>query len=622
MNIKKAFLFLSFYLSINYTVAANSIIDQLQANHIPFSKELEIAKVHLKNNMPDSAMVRLASAKRMLSSETVRTKKPEYRQYLKVYFDALIKQNKYKLALQVAQQILVLSNQFNDKQEIAESYYSVALAQSRLGQQKQATENVTTALKVSENLTNYSEQGKYYIFLSKIFFELRDGKKALYYSTKGYDLLRKSGNKNLVKSKITLPASEMLSGKDDLALKHLKQAELSIDKKKEPFQTAQIYLFLSHVYYKKKQFNNSLIELKKIPAYYPFTEKTYPDLRLHVEMAMAQTLCGLNNFESAAYYFERNIAKAFEKMDSSDIKECLQLGSKIQEGIGNNTKALFYLKKYTSYSDSLNNLSIEKAIHETDVKYQSSVKEKAISDQKLLLANKDNELYKKNRYILISFSAIILLVLITFIGFLVYRNRNQSIKLSLLKAQIHPHFLFNTLNNLYALSITKSNDAPAVVMGLANILRYVLYECNTATTNLKKEMDIISEYILLEKIRYGQRLEVNVHNQNDLNSYQIVPLLLLPLVENAYKHGASKLKQDSWINIETRIKEGHFIFKISNNKPTIQNESGTKPEHGNIGLKNIKTRLDILYPKKHRLKITDAEDIFIVLLEVPVSTSA
>lgn len=620
MNITKVLAILSVSVGICFTASANFVVDQINANRSQFNNELELAKSHLQSNRLDSAMLRLEKAKDLLPTTANESNNTSaYLDYLEVYIDFLIKKHSYKEALQLANEMLSVSTRQNNSFKIAASYYAIALSHRCMGHLQDATTNITEALNIAEKMGYVREQGKYHLFLAGVFFELRDGKKSYYYSRKAYEILTQSGNSDLIKNKVTLPATEMLSGNTELALKHLIQAEKSIDKKREPFEIANILLFKSHVFYQKKQYKHSLNELNKIPIYFNATSKTYPDLPLHVEIAMAQTLCALKNYQKANYYFEKNIAWALKRMDSNDIKECLELGSEIQEGLGNNAKALDYLKQYRVYSDSVNKLSVDKAIHETEVKYQTSVKEKAISEQKLLLANKNNELYKKNRYIFLSVSAIVLLVLMSAIGFLVYRNRNQSINMSLLKAQIHPHFLFNTLNNLYALSIAKSNDAPGVVMGLANILRYVLYECNTAVASLQKEMDIIAEYIVLEKVRYGNRLEVNLLNHNDLSNCKIAPLLLLPLVENAYKHGASKLKQDSWINIETKIKENQFVFKISNNKPTVANSAGSKTEHGNIGLKNIKKRLEILYPKRHTIKITDDDGIFMVVLKVPLA---
>lgn len=528
------------------------------------------------------------------------------------------KKNPYQDSIKSARQLLVRSIKSKDKFSIAAAYYAIANNQVKTGQWGAAAENITKALKVSESLNNREEQGKYYFLLSDIFFELRDGKKSLYYSTKAYELLKALRNSDFLKERMNIALMEILSGQHELALRHLREAERNIDKRKEPLLTAKIHLYLSHAYYKKKEYHLSLEQLTKIPHYYTLIAADAPGLTLHTEMAMAQTLCVLKSYDRAKYYFTRNISRALKEMDAQDVRDCLELGAKIYEGAGDKAMALSYLKQYSALSDSLNNSLMKKAIHETDIRYQTTLKEKAISDQKLLLIKKDYELHRKNRYILAGITSIVLLLLTSFIVYLVYRNKNQSIELSLLKAQIHPHFLFNTLNNLYALSINKSDQAPAVVMGLSNILRYILYECNALNADLKKEMDIIEAYISLGKVRYDRAVEVNTHIEGDLTGYAIAPLLLLPLVENAYKHGVDKLEKDAWINIHAKVTGNRFVLKISNNKPAETNKTSPKSNYGNIGLKNIQKRLDILYPKKHRFKITDSGEIFLVTIEVEV----
>ncbi|WP_214228016.1 histidine kinase [Pedobacter sp. B4-66] len=592
----------------------------LQIDSSSFKAKVNTCKRQLQRNVLDSATGSIAELKKMAILFPGDSRERNYLIYLQLQFDLELRKANYVESAKIARETLDLSLKLNDQLNIADSYYAIAFTQSKVGEWSKAAENITKALKASETLNNKRIQGKYYFFLSDIFFQLRDGKKSLFYSTKAYGLFKGENNSEFLKGRLNIILMEVLSDQYELALKHLEEVEHNIDKVKEPFQTALIHLYRSHVYHRQKKPEPSLSELNKIPHYYNFIKDNLKkvDLMLHVEMAMAETHCALQNYKEARYYFDRNIKMVLLKMDANDIKESLQLGSKIYEGIGDNLAALSYLKKFTLFSDSLNKISMNKAIHETDVKYQTTLKEKAISDQKLLLSTKDYELHKKDRYIIFGFSAIVLLLLTSFIGYLIYRNKNQSIELSLLKAQIHPHFLFNTLNNLYALSMNKSDEAPGVVLGLANILRYILYECNTVNASLKKEMDIISEYIALEKIRCKKELEVNIYIENDLQAYTIAPLLLLPLVENAYKHGANKLEMDAWINIHAKVVGNRFYFKISNNKPEEINAITSKSRYGNIGLRNIKKRLDIIYPKRHKFKITDSEDIFLVSLELEV----
>jgi len=618
MTLKGIIVFVFFYIFIsNQSIADDKIT--FQSDSVIITGKIITAAKYLQHNEVNSAGVLLKEMKQLIPAINGHPADDHYQiKYLKLYQDFLFRKKRYRESIKSAQQLLILSTKMKDKFNIAESYYAIASAQVKMGQWGTAAENITKALKTVESLNSKKEQGKYYFLLSDIFFELREGKKSLYYSTKAYEVLKATKNSDFLKERMNIALMEILSGQHDLALRHLHEAERNIDKGKEPFLTARIHLYLSHVYYKKKEYKLSLGQLNKIPYYYSLITPDASGLKLHTEMAMAETLCGLKSYESAKYYFNRNISRALKEMDTHDVRDCLELGAKIYEGTGDNAMAFSYLKKYSALSDSLNNSAMRKAIHETDIKYQTTLKEKAISDQKLLLIKKDYELHRKNRYILAGITSIVLLLLASFIAYLIYRNKNQSIELSLLKAQIHPHFLFNTLNNLYALSINKSDQAPAVVLGLANILRYILYECNALNADLKKEMEIIEEYILLGKVRYDRSLEVNTHIESDLSGYVIAPLLLLPLVENAYKHGVDKLEKDAWINIHARITGNRFVLKISNNKPVEVNKNSQKSAYGNIGLKNIRKRLDILYPKKHKFRVTDSGEIFLVTIEVEV----
>jgi sensor histidine kinase YesM len=201
-----------------------------------------------------------------------------------------------------------------------------------------------------------------------------------------------------------------------------------------------------------------------------------------------------------------------------------------------------------------------------------------------------------------------------------YKRHHAALQaeLDLLKAQIHPHFLFNTLNNLYALTLNRSPKSPEIVLGLSEILRYMLYECNVESVTLKKDIEVLENFILLEKMRYEERLDLNFTKEGSLEVHKIAPLLLLPLVENAFKHGASEKVGQAWISIDLIVKEQVIKFKVSNSKAELSHE-GNKPVHGNIGLQNVKKRLELIYPNAHSLKVFNEEDMFAVILEIDLT---
>jgi two-component system LytT family sensor kinase len=189
---------------------------------------------------------------------------------------------------------------------------------------------------------------------------------------------------------------------------------------------------------------------------------------------------------------------------------------------------------------------------------------------------------------------------------------NTETELKFLKSQINPHFLFNCLNNLYALTLKKSDQAPEVVLRLSNILRYVLYEAVDGRVPLAKEVQYLKDYIDLEKIRLGNRAVIEFETQGNLSDAQIEPMLFLTFLENSIKHGAFNTLSDAWIKIKLNAMESEIIFEISNSKPasTAEYASG----QGGIGLTNLKKRLDIIYPEKYSLDVRDEDSEYHVKL--------
>ena len=186
-------------------------------------------------------------------------------------------------------------------------------------------------------------------------------------------------------------------------------------------------------------------------------------------------------------------------------------------------------------------------------------------------------------------------------------------ELKFLKTQIHPHFLFNTLNNLYALTLKKSDKAPEMVLKLSELINYMLYECVGDEVPLPKEIKFIRNYIDIEKMRYGERLDIDIRISGDVSDKKIAPLILLPFVENCFKHGASEALQQSWVKLTIDAQEHVLIVKVENNKPP---DVLVTPRKEGIGIQNVKRRLNLLYPDQHELKIMSGEETFLVVLTV------
>lgn len=201
--------------------------------------------------------------------------------------------------------------------------------------------------------------------------------------------------------------------------------------------------------------------------------------------------------------------------------------------------------------------------------------------------------------------------------FLMAQKEKATAELQLLKAQIHPHFLFNTLNNIYAFSMQRSDKTPGMITKLSSLLSYVLYDCKANEVLLEKEIEVMKNYIDLEKERYGNKLEISLNIEGDIKEKYIAPLLLLPFIENAFKHGTSEQLEKPWLSMDVSVKKNIFRCKILNSKNEFAGE-----EQKGIGIENVKKRLSYQYPGSHELKLNNEGDFFVVslMLElVPVS---
>ena len=185
-------------------------------------------------------------------------------------------------------------------------------------------------------------------------------------------------------------------------------------------------------------------------------------------------------------------------------------------------------------------------------------------------------------------------------------------ELKLLKSQINPHFLFNTLNNLYALTLNNSDKSPEVVYKLSQLMSYMLYDSNQVEVPLEKEIQYIQNYIALEKIRYSN-LDVSLNVFDDITDVHLAPLLILPFVENSFKHGVSNQLSRGWIRIDIQVQESTLVIKVENSKEA--GKGNTKPLSG-IGLQNVRKRLDLIYHNHHSLQIINEEELYLVILKI------
>ncbi len=189
-------------------------------------------------------------------------------------------------------------------------------------------------------------------------------------------------------------------------------------------------------------------------------------------------------------------------------------------------------------------------------------------------------------------------------------------ELGLLKSQVQPHFVFNTLNNIYGTALKASPETAALIAHLSGFLNYNLYDASKDTIPLTAEIDYIKHYIELQKNRYGTRVDAAVNLFDGITDLRLAPLLLLPLVENCFKHGVGDSVQKSWVRIDVSRKTDQFSILIENSRDEVRKQ--VSRDTGGIGLANVKKRLQLIYQNKHELKIIEGPNSYLVVLKIQI----
>jgi len=196
-------------------------------------------------------------------------------------------------------------------------------------------------------------------------------------------------------------------------------------------------------------------------------------------------------------------------------------------------------------------------------------------------------------------------------------QRMQS-EIKFLKSQINPHFLFNTLNSLYALTLKKDDKAPEIVIKLSEMMRYMLYECNERRVPLLKEVTYIENYLAMERLRQSGDPDITFTLEGQVTDQQIAPLLFIPFLENSFKHGLNHSIGVGYVHATLRVLGNRLLFRVRNSKPLQPPTPADKPS-GGIGLVNVRRRLNLLYPGQYKLDIEDTDHDHIVELSLDLS---
>ncbi len=189
-------------------------------------------------------------------------------------------------------------------------------------------------------------------------------------------------------------------------------------------------------------------------------------------------------------------------------------------------------------------------------------------------------------------------------------------ELKYLRNQVNPHFFFNTLNNLYGLAQEKSDKTPEVVLKLSELMSYMLYETNKPLIQLGREIDYIRNYIALEEQRYEDRFSCNLSIKGEVNKVKVPPVLMLPFVENAFKHGINKESEGAWMNIDLRVEKEKLYFVVEN---SLAAQKKVDTQKGGLGIKNVERRLELLYPNGHTLNHGPGSDKYRIELMIDLT---
>ncbi len=194
--------------------------------------------------------------------------------------------------------------------------------------------------------------------------------------------------------------------------------------------------------------------------------------------------------------------------------------------------------------------------------------------------------------------------------------QSQS-ELKLLQSQLSPHFLFNTLNNIYGISLSRHENVPPLLLKLSDLLRYSVYEAREQLVPLQSEMAYIHNYIDFEKIRIGEKLKLTTEFDYHIDpKIQIAPLLLIVFIENAFKHAKNTTEQDIYIDIRLKIWGHSILFSVKNSNKGMKGEKGILNTHSGFGLDNVRKRLELLYKDQYTLSIEDSDEFYTVMLQL------
>lgn len=405
------------------------------------------------------------------------------------------------------------------------------------------------------------------------------------------------------------------------------------------FKIINIYLALIENY-RDLSFQNNKLYTKESSYYVKAAQDFCSQNNISIDFPnyyylLANYYLTINKYDSCIYY--SHISLQLNKSKKFNIKHYnLDAYKNLEKAFvkkGNFDSAYFYLNLSSITSEEINNDNIKRKIFETEANYKVEKKEAEIQSLKkenffkeqLQLAQ-----LKKNRLLLIiAFAIVILLSVFFYFMYKINKQKSQfkleqiekeriKTTLHLLKNQISPHSMFNSLNNIYFKIDEDTESAKNMTLLFADLLRYQLYECNVDFIKLDKELNYIKQYIELQKIRLSNRCHLTVEISNEQADLQIAPLLFINLIENAFKYLTNDKDAGNYVSIILHTTKNEINLTVSNTYYELPNEEKNK-KVGGIGLTNLQSRLKMIYPNKHILQIKKTGNIYQATLIIYVT---
>lgn len=642
-----------------YFVALNKLITDLSLNTNPniqryahlgkayqdyFELLNDFKTLSLEDNFPDKLNKLIAFSKENQLKEITGKLYLFKSQYYSKF------KNDFQKAIINNQLSIEFTLQSKDTLTLASAYNGIASNYAELGINDKAIEFFHKTLKLQKDpMQQYTTS----ITMSDLYRLMHQYDKSVTFLQKAEAIRKENDLDLLFQTNLHLKFATVYSAKKDFnkALEHINQAETI----NSSMFVGRVYYTKGLLYYRQGDFESAIREFEKSLDFQKKNKFSSRDIQLYSALGKAYYQMdsvrkserkSVETYQSTAFD-NRNLIqisksyflKSYELLPSTQIKESKKQVynglKKIYLKESDYKKAFEMAELERTMTDSINNFETKSRFIEKELQYEYELKREAdslrLANEKLLTEARIEQKKAENRVLYMGLLVLGLILILALLRFK-YQQKKKQIKiekqnniieskqkeiigteLDFLKAQINPHFLFNVINTIY-FKINKSDaEAREALLGFSDILRYQLYECNQPKVPIEKEIKYLREYMRLQLMRKQKNTELHLHIAENVSGFEISPLLLIPFVENAFKYLSHHKDIPNAIDITLERTTNLFTFIITNSyiPASVKNTDHTS---GGIGINNVKRRLNLLYPEKHILEITENENLYSVTL--------